>query len=369
MIQVDDQYRIIYYYHHRNKDGLIYREEQIKKKTFERYKGRDDNLIYRSVTYAENQGKGESNQVLTVDDANIGQPLKIKKMAQKFALDPNRPAEEQIRKTVFKLEGGKSDQGETIVYFHYKEGQIFREPKVYDRQELISQGKSGDLNEKDNDESKEQQEFKQIGEMEAHCHAEIKKEEKQASSEREHRRDKEKVIHQQRSQAQPDEIFSKILEKSIYEKARDKMKQDKQKVADEIQDETAKDYLLPILKKLSLENKELDEESAIHVKNQALKNLKERLLIRAEIIQRRLADEQKNLEQAFAQLKRKGEAVEDQDTQDYDKKMDQINFKIDILTERASQHYRTSLKKFEELDQKLSNDPRLKALNKYKNKN
>jgi hypothetical protein len=74
------------------------------------------------------------------------------------------------------------------------------------------------------------------------------------------------------------------------------------------------------------------------------------------------------LEQAFAQLKRKGEAVEEQDTADYDKKMDQINFKIDILTERASQHYRTSLKKFEELDEKLSKDPRLKALNKYKNR-
>jgi hypothetical protein len=43
--------------------------------------------------------------------------------------------------------------------------------------------------------------------------------------------------------------------------------------------------LLPILKKLSLENKgELDEEAAIHVKNEALKNLKERLLTRAEII-------------------------------------------------------------------------------------
>lgn len=113
----------------------------------------------------------------------------------------------------------------------------------------------------------------------------------------------------------------------------------------------------------------MDEESAIHVKNQALKNLKERLLIRAEIIQRRLQEEQKNLEGAFAQLKRKGEAVEDQDTADYDKKMDQINFKIDILTERASQHYRTSLKKFAELDDKLGKDHRLKALNKYKNKN
>jgi hypothetical protein len=54
--------------------------------------------------------------------------------------------------------------------------------------------------------------------------------------------------------------------------------------------------LLPILKKLSLEDKELDEEAAIHVKNEALKNLKERLLTRAEIIQRRLVEAQKELE-------------------------------------------------------------------------
>jgi hypothetical protein len=43
--------------------------------------------------------------------------------------------------------------------------------------------------------------------------------------------------------------------------------------------------LLPILKKLNLENHtELDEEAAINVKNEALRNLKERLLTRAEII-------------------------------------------------------------------------------------
>ena len=90
----------------------------------------------------------------------------------------------------------------------------------------------------------------------------------------------------------PEDIYTKILEKSIYEKARDKMKQKHLKVADETEEETKKDYLLPILKKLSLEDKgELDEEAAIHVKNEALKNLKERLLTRAEIIQRRLVEE------------------------------------------------------------------------------
>jgi hypothetical protein len=49
--------------------------------------------------------------------------------------------------------------------------------------------------------------------------------------------------------------------------------------------------LLPILKKLGLENTELSEEAAINVKNEALRNLKERLLTRAEIIQRRLEEE------------------------------------------------------------------------------
>jgi hypothetical protein len=98
------------------------------------------------------------------------------------------------------------------------------------------------------------------------------------------------------------------------------MESDKQKVQDEAEEVTKKDYLMPILKKLSLEDKgELDEEAAIHVKNEALKNLKERLLTRAEIIQRRLAEEQKQLELAFAQLKRKGEAVSGEDETTYDK--------------------------------------------------
>lgn len=80
-------------------------------------------------------------------------------------------------------------------------------------------------------------------------------------------------------------MFKKILEKTIEQKARDKMKQGKAKVADEQEQKKENDYLLPILKKLALDNtRPLDEEAAIMVKNEALKNLKERLLTRAEII-------------------------------------------------------------------------------------
>ena len=92
------------------------------------------------------------------------------------------------------------------------------------------------------------------------------------------------------------------------------MQSDKQKIENETEEKAEKDYLAPILKKLSLEDKgELDEEAAIHVKNEALKNLKERLLTRAEIIQRRLHEEQRSLEQKFSQLKRKGDTVNNED--------------------------------------------------------
>ncbi len=205
--------------------------------------------------------------------------------------------------------------------------------------------------------------------MEQKCHSQIKTSEENAVTERGQRRDNEKSIQQLRMQPNPDDIFSKILEKSIYEKARDKMKQGKKKEDDQAEEETKKDYLLPILKKLSLEDKgdtELDEEAAIHVKNEALKNLKERLLTRAEIIQKRLVEEQKKLETAFANLKRKGEAMTQEDEQKYDNEIHKANFRIDILTERASQHYRTSLRKFEQLDDKLMNDPRLKVLRRNK---
>ena len=173
--------------------------------------------------------------------------------------------------------------------------------------------------------------------MESSCRQAIKQAEINSFDEKTQRKDNEKLIQQLRMQPIHDEVFSKILEKSIYEKARDKMKNEQIKQEDDSKEEAKKDYLLPILKKLSLEDKgELDEEAAIHVKNEALKNLKDRLLTRAEIIQRRLTEKQKELEDQYTILKRKGETVNTQDEKDYDSKMDAINFTIDILTERAS---------------------------------
>lgn len=66
-----------------------------------------------------------------------------------------------------------------------------------------------------------------------------------------------------------------------------------------------KDYLVPILRKLNLPlESKLEEEAAISVQNEALRSLKERLLTRAEIIQRRLEEERKKLEMAHVSILR-----------------------------------------------------------------
>ena len=67
VIHIDGRVRKIYFYHHRNKDGLIYREEQIGRKTFERYKGREDRLVYRSVTFNPNW-TDRKDKDLTIED-------------------------------------------------------------------------------------------------------------------------------------------------------------------------------------------------------------------------------------------------------------------------------------------------------------
>ena len=71
-----------------------------------------------------------------------------------------------MRKTVFNFE-----IDEVVIHYHFKEGQIFRKPKYYNRSDLLGQGKSNDINEKESDESKEQQEFNKINVMEQKCHA------------------------------------------------------------------------------------------------------------------------------------------------------------------------------------------------------
>lgn len=78
----------MWFYHHRNKDGLIFRHEIIgekprfpedkdKNKTYELFKNRADRLIYRSVVYETDPPEGNA---LKLTERNYNKDVTIKKM-------------------------------------------------------------------------------------------------------------------------------------------------------------------------------------------------------------------------------------------------------------------------------------------------
>lgn len=73
-------------------------------------------------------------------------------MTQHFELDPNRPAEEQIRKTVF-----NSEKEKVFIYYHYKDGQIFKPPIEISSKDLVSTGDKVNDKDGEKDESASQQ--------------------------------------------------------------------------------------------------------------------------------------------------------------------------------------------------------------------
>jgi hypothetical protein len=317
MIKVDSRYRKIFYYHHRNEDGLVYREEQIGKKTFEKYKGRPDCLVYRSVTFDPDRPVQGSMRSFR-DNWMGNKEIYIKKMSQKYEVNPVLPVGDQIKKTEFNM-----DKKEVKIFYHYEKGKITAKEESYNRDDLQGQNKVGDMNDKEAEESKTQQIYKKILEMEHLCLDEIKYQEKTNNTNTDIRVKAEEAIRELKGKQDDEkefeaEKYKKVLVKTIEKKARDKMKMDKKKDQEENEKEQVKDDLLPILKKLGLENAELDEEAAVSVKNEALRNLKERLLIRAEIIQKRLEEEQKKLEDAFAKLKKKGDQQSPEDQKNYE---------------------------------------------------
>lgn len=71
-------------------------------------------------------------------------------MSQRFALDPELPADAQIRKTEFNL-----DKGRVFIYYHFREGKITSNSESFVRDDLIGEAKLGDMNEKDTEENKQ----------------------------------------------------------------------------------------------------------------------------------------------------------------------------------------------------------------------
>ncbi|RHY46059.1 hypothetical protein DYB38_010915 [Aphanomyces astaci] len=127
------------------------------------------------------------------------------------------------------------------------------------------------------------------------------------------------------------------------------------------------DYLSPFLQSVHSHHRTphgggrkqvLSREDAHYVRDMCLKNLKERLLERANIIQTRLDKENAALAKKQAAFQRS----QREHDQEFERFCSETMFRIQILEQRLTRHEETALQKYAELDQRLHSDPRLAVL-------
>lgn len=106
-------------------DGLLKREEFIQKRTMEHFEGRDDFLVFRSVTMTNDKDEVDSKNPYVLPGGSTGE-LAIKKMKEKFARNTALPADEDARKKTYNVQ-----EGNIRVNFQYATGKITSGARTY----------------------------------------------------------------------------------------------------------------------------------------------------------------------------------------------------------------------------------------------
>lgn len=356
--EIDRQTREIIFYKNRNEDGLIKRIEIVGQKTMEYYEDRDDRVIYRSIRFKKGE---ETRNSFPFKDNHIGNVV-ITKLTQKFEKNPSIRASEQPAKMVVNIE-----KNYVKVYYHLEEGQIAPLVAEYPRDQIQVHAKLNEGEKKMND-AKKQLEYKRVHDLEKEGVNQMKNQEEVAEREQEKKTDIEEKINRYRKSNALEEANRDILEKSLQDKAREKYKYASKKKDEEAdQDAYTKDYLYPYLAKRDLLGvQKFNYQQSLDIKNEVMNKLKERILARAEIIQRRLEEERENLareeREAMKRMQAKPEQEKVQQEKDFDDKIEKLQFRILILDQRASKFEIQALQDYQNMDKKINEDARFEVL-------
>jgi len=107
---------------------------------------------------------------------------------------------------------------------------------------------------------------------------------------------------------------------------------------------------------------ELELKQAEKVKSECLKNLKQRLVERKEIIEARLLGEQSELDQKRQQFNRQKESLDPSEIDKFEQIEKEALFRINILQMRLEKHNEDAFGKLNDLYTQLKKDERLRKL-------
>mmetsp|Transcript_36122 Transcript_36122/g.81720 ORF Transcript_36122/g.81720 Transcript_36122/m.81720 type:complete len:855 (+) Transcript_36122:52-2616(+) len=346
-------------------DGLVRCVEKIGKKMFEDFQDRDDRLVYHSVTLdKELPMERGGRKLLTYNVESFGE-IPIRKMSEKFERNPEVPCDEDIYKICYFLAEGK-----IRVDYHREPGRLTYNSITYLNEDgnLIRLPRTGP--------QPTPVEASKLLQMQNNCREIHTESQQRTLQELTQRRKEESGIRASRSMmaGKKRELSSlaqgreEPLEPSVYDLAREMARVDalREGEQEEKQEEQASkvDILLPYL--VDFVNKQtqtvqLDSLQAELVAKKCTQDFRKRLTDRAEIIQRRLEQEQDELRKRRAQMQRRGDNVE-KDEREFERYQSQAMFRTQILEQRLARHEMQAIEKFQELERMLQEDPRLAAM-------
>lgn len=336
-------------------DRLARREEIVGESVMEYMEGRADHMVFRSVELTAEKATDGSRQIFSLPGGTLAHELYVTKMTQAFEKDPTVPAGSDIAKRSFYVREGKA-----VVRYHFEKSQVTgkvktylhtRGPNVLGISELAVTQEVGV--------EEDMESLQEAITLERECYTGIKANFQHVQK-----------IHDLRSRTEGNvvseySVFDSALDKALVGSATSASMSpgglhDRASTAAEKDVKSTTDFLTPFLRTLKDPTK-ITKEEALEIRQNCLDAMKTRQIERANIMQTRLNEENANLgrrQEHFQRSQREG----DISTEDYEKYCTDAMFRIYILEKRLADHEAAAVKKFTELETKLTHDPRLRVL-------
>ena len=339
--------RLIKYYPLRFHDGLIEREEIIGQKTIERYQNREDGLVYCSVRFEEKRKATENRRrnVYNYQDNHMGTVV-ILKMVQKFERKGSKNANEEVRKIIVDLVRNR-----VRIEYHLDEMQIAPVVREFEREELLSVTGGNDIGE----EAENERLMQDVYGLEKKCYHGVKQSESRVKEEFEKfRQEIEQKINILKEEGEGVKIED-ILEKGLFEMIRD---QEKEEIENDSEEEdcsiSEEDLIGPVIEKKGFSGLKLNDEMIREIKEEILNDLRKRNQERIEILRKRFESEKQKINSLVKKVKR------DQGLEE-NNEIEKLTFKLSILEQRMTNLHKKSMMRFQELEEKLNEDLKLRS--------
>eukprot|EP00003_Mantamonas_plastica_P009022 TRINITY_DN181_c1_g2_i1.p1 TRINITY_DN181_c1_g2~~TRINITY_DN181_c1_g2_i1.p1 ORF type:complete len:564 (-),score=235.09 TRINITY_DN181_c1_g2_i1:10-1701(-) len=358
-----EEERFEFYTEYRD-DGLSVRTDFMGTKVVEIYVDRDDHLMYRCFTYDVSRYRERDEERMRRSRV-FDMELEHTKVTEKFSRDPSKTADEDVAKRAFYRDDRMK------VWFHRGDGNITASSRSYSMEngEWRTSIVKVDPFLKMPSAELLVNEIAELQEAEAKCLSDMRNMDRDIRGILKGRFSEEETINL--------EVSVYDIRRNLFTLTQDQIERKHQDDDKEIAEERdpLENYIWLVFKEKELqhqkqdikpipkwiqERKIINRELAQEIKDAALKGVKERLIEKANLIQKRLDEETQELARRQAGYSRNPENVDEEEEAEYVRYCHEAIFRIHILEQRFITHEAESVQKLKEWDRRLRMDSRLR---------